>query len=136
MGDMPDQGDILFHGRAKLDRLSSISTGMLLMRILKPSLAIVLGLALAPAAALAQASNVSVPPPNPKASVTTTNPVTSSGQGANNSQPVGGPSIDKTAHAKNHKRAHHKMYGKHHDYTKSSPAKGPTAPHLKTTGTN
>jgi hypothetical protein len=85
---------------------------------------------------MAQASNSSVPPPNPKASVTTTNPVTSSGEGANASVPVGGPSISKNAHAKTHKRAHHKFYGKHHDYTKSSPAKGPTAPHLKTTGVN
>lgn len=106
------------------------------MRILKPSLAIVLGLALAPAAAFAQASNATVPPPNPKASITTTNPVGSSGEGANKSVPTGGASTTKKPHEKTHKRKHHKMNGKHKDYTKSSPAKGPTAPHLKTTGTN
>jgi hypothetical protein len=109
---------------------------MLLMRILNLSLALVLGLALAPAVAMAQASNVSVPPPNPKASITTTNPVMSSAEGVNKSKPVGGPSISKLAHPKTHKRKHKKAYGKHHDYTKSSPAKGPTAPHLKTTGVN
>ncbi|MCB8873686.1 hypothetical protein [Acidisoma silvae] len=106
------------------------------MRILKPSLAIVLGLALAPAAAFAQADNSSVPPPNPKASITTTNPVTSSGQGANNSVPVGGPSVDKKPHAKTHKRAHHKMYGKHYDYVRGGTKKGPAATHEKVTGTN
>jgi hypothetical protein len=90
---------------------------------------------LAPAAAFAQAANVSVPPPNPKASITGTMPPVSSGDGANNSVPVGGPGVDKHPHPKTHKRAHKKFYGKHHDYTKSSPAKGPTAPHLKTTGT-
>jgi hypothetical protein len=108
---------------------------MFLMRILTPSLALVLGLALAPAAAFAQASNVSVPPPNPKASVTGTMVPSTAGTGANNSVPVGGPGFDKYAHKKYHKRAHKKFYGKHHDYTKSSPAKGPTAAHLKTTGT-
>jgi hypothetical protein len=85
---------------------------------------------------MAQAANSSVPPPNPKASITTTAPVTSSGEGANASVPVGGPSLTKTAHPKYHKRAHHKFSGKHHDYTKSSPAKGPSAPHYNTTGTN
>jgi hypothetical protein len=109
---------------------------MLLMRILKPSLAIVLGLALAPAAALAQSDNSSVPPPNPKASITTTNPVGQSGQGANASVPTGGPSVDKLAHGKTHKRAHHKMYGKHYDYVRGGTKKGPSATHLKTTGTN
>jgi hypothetical protein len=109
---------------------------MLLMRILKPSLAIVLGLALAPAAALAQASNVSVPPPNPKASLTTTNPVSSTGQGANNSQPTGGPGVNKHPHPKTHKRSHHKAYGKHYDYTRSGTKKGPPGPHAKVTGTD
>jgi hypothetical protein len=108
---------------------------MLLMRILKPSLAIVLGLALAPAAALAQADNSSVPPPNPKASITTTNPVGQSGEGQN-SVPTGGPSVNKTPHGKTHKRAHHKMYGKHYDYVRGGTKKGPTATHEKTTGTN
>ena len=61
------------------------------MRILTPSLALVLGLALAPAAAFAQASNVSVPPPNPKASVTGSMAPSTVGSGANNSVPVGGP---------------------------------------------
>ncbi len=106
------------------------------MRTLNLSLALVLGLALAPAAAMAQAANSSVPPPNPKASITTTNPVSSSGGGANNSVPVGGPSVSAIAHKKYHKRSHHKFYGKHHDYTKSSPAKGPSAAHITTTGTN
>ncbi len=107
---------------------------MLLMRILNPSLALVLGLALAPAAALAQASNSSVPPPNPSASVTSSTPVTTQGQGTN-SVPVGGPGVDKHPHAKTHKRAHHKLYGKHYDYVRGGTKKGPTAPHLKTTGT-
>jgi hypothetical protein len=84
---------------------------------------------------MAQAANVSVPPPNPKASVTTSNVAGTVGSGANNSKPVGGPGVIKSPHAKYHKRAHHKFYGKHHDYTKSSPAKGPTGAHLKTTGT-
>ena len=106
------------------------------MRILKPSLAIVLGLALAPAAAFAQADNSSQPPPNPKASITTTNPVGSVGQGANGSVPTGGPSVEKTPHAKTHKRAHHKMYGKHYDYVRGGTKKGPSATHEKTTGTN
>ncbi|WP_419760448.1 hypothetical protein [Acidisoma sp.] len=105
------------------------------MRILTPSLALVLGLALAPAAAMAQAANVSVPPPNPKASVTSPSYPTQVGSGANNTKPVGGPGVNDYAHKKYHKRAHHKFYGRHHDYTKSSPAKGPTAPHLKETGT-
>jgi hypothetical protein len=109
---------------------------MLLMRILKPSLAIVLGLALAPAAALAQASNSSVPPPNPKASITTTNPVTSVGQGANQSVPTGGPGVNKHPHPKTHQRAHHKFYGKHYDYVRGGTKKGPAAPHAKTTGTD
>jgi hypothetical protein len=108
---------------------------MFLMRILTPSLALVLGLALAPAAAMAQAANVSVPPPNPKASVTTSNVAGTAGSGANNSRPVGGPGVNKYPHEKYHKRAHHKFYGKHNDYTKSSPAKGPSGAHLKTTGT-
>ena len=106
------------------------------MRILTPSLALVLGLALAPAAAFAQADNVSVPPPNPKASVTTSSPVMTQGSGANNSRPVGGPGVNDYEHKKYHKRAHHKFYGRHHDYTKSSPAKGPTGAHLKQTGTD
>ena len=106
------------------------------MRILPPSLALVLGLALAPAAAFAQASNVSVPPPNPKASVTTSNVAGTEGSGANNSKPVGGPGIDKAPHAKNHKRAHHKLYGKHYDYVRGGSHKGPAAPHAKTTGTD
>jgi hypothetical protein len=101
---------------------------MLLMRILKPTLAIVLGLALAPAAALAQASNSSVPPPNPKASVTTSAPATTIGQGANGSRPVGGAGVTLTPEQKKHKRHHKNFSGKHKDYTKSSPAKGPTAP--------
>ena len=106
------------------------------MRILSPSLALVLGLALAPAAALAQAANVSVPPPNPKASLTTSTPVTTEGSGANNSRPVGGPGLTGLQHKKNHKRAHHKFYGRHHDYSKSSPAKGPTNAHVKETGSD
>lgn len=105
------------------------------MRILKPSVAIVLGLALAPAAALAQASNSSVPPPNPAASVTSPNVPTSSGEGANNSVPVGGPGVNKHPHPKTHKRAHHKLYGKHYDYVRGGTKKGPPAPHAKTTGT-
>jgi hypothetical protein len=101
---------------------------MLLMRILKPTLAIVLGLALAPAAAFAQATNSSVPPPNPKASVTTSTPATTVGEGANGSRPVGGAGVTLTPQHKKHKRAHKNFNGKHKDYTKSSPAKGPTAP--------
>ena len=106
------------------------------MRILKPSLAIVLGLALAPVAAFAQADNSSVPPPSPSSSLTTTNPVTSSGQGANASVPVGGPSVTKKPHAKTHKRAHHKMYGKHYDYVRGGSKKGPAAVHEKPVSTN
>jgi len=101
---------------------------MFLMRILTPSLALVLGLALAPAAAMAQAANSSTPPANPSAQVTTTNPVMSSGEGANKSKPVGGPAIEKRAVPKSHHRKYRHTYGKHHDYTKSSPAKGPTNP--------
>lgn len=98
------------------------------MRILKPTLAIVLGLALAPAAAFAQASNSSVPPPNPKASVTTDTPATTVGEGANGSRPVGGAGVTLTPEKKKHKRHHKNMSGKHKDYTKDSPSKGPTAP--------
>jgi hypothetical protein len=85
---------------------------------------------------MAQAANSSVPPPTPKASVTTSNVAGTVGSGANNSKPVGGPGVNKTVHHKTHHRTHKKMYGKHHDYTKSSPAKGPTAPTSVTTGTN
>lgn len=106
------------------------------MRILTPSLALVLGLALAPAAAMAQASNVSVPPPNAKASVTGSQAPTSVGAGANNSVPVGGPGLNKNAHKKYHPRSHHKLYGKHYDYVRGGTKKGPAAPHLKTTGTS
>ncbi len=105
------------------------------MRILTPSLTLVLGLALAPAAALAQADNVSVPPPNPKASVTSPNFPTTEGSGANASKPVGGPGVDETPHAKTHKRAHHKFYGKHYDYVRGGTKKGPSATHHKVTGT-
>jgi hypothetical protein len=119
---------------------------MFLMRILTPSLALVLGLALAPAGAMAQAikgtapgqsgsgANNSQPVGGP--GVTSTAPLTQSGSGANNSQPVGGPAITGLQHKKYHKRSHHKFYGKHHDYTKSSPAKGPSGAHVKTTGTD
>ncbi len=105
------------------------------MRILTPSLALVLGLALAPAAAFAQAANVSVPPPNPKASVTSPTVPSTVGSGANNSKPVGGPGVNKHPHPKYHKRAHHGLYGKHYDYVRGGSKKGPAAPHLKTTGT-
>jgi hypothetical protein len=104
------------------------------MRIFNPSLALVLGLALAPTAALAQASSVSVPPPNPKASLSGSNAPTTEGSGANNSRPVGGPGVNEAPHLKEHKRKHHKFYGKHHDYTRSGP-RGPVAPHGKVTGT-
>jgi hypothetical protein len=109
---------------------------MFLMRILTPSLALVLGLALAPAAALAQAANVSVPPPNPKASVSSSSVPTQVGSGANNTKPVGGPGINGNSHPKYHKRAHHKLYGKHYDYVRGGTKKGPVAPHLKETGTD
>ncbi len=104
------------------------------MRILTPSLALVLGLALAPAAAMAQSANANLPAtPNPNAAITGQAP-TSVGSGANNSQPSGGPALTQKEHAKTHKRAHRHFYGKHHDYTHDSP-KGPSEPQTKTTGT-
>jgi hypothetical protein len=75
-----------------------------------------------------------VPPPNPHASITSTTPATKAGAG-NTARPVGGPGVVKTAHPKTHKRTHHKMNGKHHDYTRSGTKKGPVGPHLKTVGT-
>ncbi|GAB0113287.1 hypothetical protein [Acidisoma sp. C75] len=105
------------------------------MRIFNATLAIVLGLALAPAAALAQNSASSVPPPNPKASITGTAPAASSGQGANNSAPVGGPGIVAKPHAKTHKRKHKKLNGKHYNYVRGGTKKGPGAVHHKVTGT-
>ena len=115
------------------------------MRILTSSLVLVLALALAPAAAMAQTVKGSAPGQTGSGTSNTqpvggpgitSEPPTQVGSGANNSQPSGGPGIDGYQHKKTHKRAHHKFYGKHHDYTKSSPAKGPSAPHFKTTGTN
>jgi hypothetical protein len=114
----------------------TINRNVFLMRILTPSLALVLGLALAPAAAMAQAANSSVAPSSPSVGVTSSAPVTTAGSGANNSKPVGGPAVTGQAHKKYHKRSHHKFYGKHHDYTKTSPAKGPAGPVFKQTGTN
>jgi len=105
---------------------------MFLMRILTPSFALVLGLALAPAAAMAQAANSSVAPSSPSVGVTSSAPVVTTGSGANNSKPVG-PGVTGTVHKKYHKRSHHKFYGKHHDYTKTSPAKGPAGPVFKST---
>ncbi len=116
------------------------------MRILTPSIALVLGLALAPAAALAQ--SITGPAPGQTGSgAGNTQPVGgpavqsptvpgTAGSGANNSKPVGGPGINGFSHKKTHKRSHHKIYGKHHDYTRSAPGKGPAAPHFKTTGTD
>jgi hypothetical protein len=116
------------------------------MRILTPSIVLVLGLALAPAAALAQSTTGAAPTqsgagannskPAVGPGVTSQTAPTQEGSGANNSKPVGGPGISGYNHKKYHKRKHHGLYGKHYDYTKSSPAKGPTAPHFKTTGTN
>jgi hypothetical protein len=105
---------------------------MFLMRILTPSLALVLGLALAPAAAMAQNANLPATP-NPNAAITGQAPV-SVGSGANNSEPSGGPALKQTAKPKYHKRSHKHFYGKHHDYARDSP-KGPTEPQNKTTGT-
>jgi hypothetical protein len=105
---------------------------MFLMRILTPSLALVLGLALAPAAAMAQNANLPATP-NPNAAITGQAPV-SVGSGANNSEPSGGPGLNQTQHPKHHKRTHHKFYGKHHDYTRDSP-KGPAEPQSKLNGT-
>ena len=116
------------------------------MRILTPSIVLVLGLALAPAVAMAQ-SIKGTAPSQTGSGASNTQPVggpgisssqapAQAGSGANNSQPVGGPGLTGLQHKKYHKRAHKKFYGKHHDYTKSSPAKGPTASHVKTTGTD
>lgn len=105
------------------------------MRIVNLSLAIALGLALAPAAAMAQSANSSVPPVSPKSSVTTTARPATVGEGANASVPKGGPGIVKEPHVKHHKREHHKMFGKHHDYVRSGTKKGPASPHMKKLGT-
>ncbi|WP_284944788.1 hypothetical protein [Acidisoma cladoniae] len=87
------------------------------MRILRPTFALVLGLALAPAVALAQ--NSSVPPNNPSASITAPSGTTA-GTGANASRPVGGPGLTEAPHVKTHKRAHKHMYGKHYNVMKHS----------------
>jgi hypothetical protein len=115
------------------------------MRIFALSSALVIGLALAPAVALAQSvkgeaptqsgSGASNTQPVGGPGLTSSSAPTQEGSGAGNTKPVGGPGINGYSHNKYHKRAHHKFYGKHHDYTKSSPAKGPSAPHFKTTGT-
>jgi hypothetical protein len=92
------------------------------MRILRPTIALVLGLALAPAVvsgAFAQSANSSVPPPSAPATLSGSAPATT-GMGANNSAPVGGPGLTGAPHVKTHKRTHKKMYGKHHNYQKYS----------------
>jgi hypothetical protein len=92
---------------------------MLLMRILRPTFALVLGLALAPAVALAQNANNSVPPNNPSASITAPSGSTA-GTGANSSRPVGGPALVGKPYVKTHKRSHRRMYGKHYNVQKFS----------------
>ena len=115
------------------------------MRVLTPSIVVVLGLALAPAAGMAQSIKGATPTqtgsganntqPVGGPGVTSSMAPTQAGSGASNTKPVGGPGINGYSHNKSHKRAHHKFYGRHHDYTRSSPSKGPSAPHFKTTGT-
>ena len=105
------------------------------MRVLTPSIVVVLGLALAPAAGMAQSIKGATPTQNGlrrEQYAACWRPRRHKLDGADagrlrrpaNTKPVGGPGINGYSHNKSHKRAHHKFYGRHHDYTRSSPLQG------------
>jgi hypothetical protein len=70
--------------------------------------------------AMAQSTGTPVPPPGAPNTLTGPGTGDTTGSGANNSKPVGGPALTGTPHVKTHKRHNTKMYGKHYNVNKHS----------------